>query len=248
MKRILWVVAACALQSVAFADKPKAAAPEWSVDGDWADTCNCAMPCPCWKDEKPSLKHCQDLFFWHITKGSYGAAKLDGLNLVQVAVTADEKKMSQSMGDKDVKIVNFYVPKDITAEQETALKEIFSRLAVAPPDSTKSYHLKKVDIKATVSDAETKVEIPKVLSVLIKSEKKPYPLDTTVAGWTGAGTIGKQVKFEFHDDGQSWSLKDRNAVLAKFSWSSKKGPLPGEPGYQPPPAPAPAPAPAPTKK
>jgi hypothetical protein len=36
--------------------------PEWSVEGEWTDTCSCQIPCPCWIKGMPTLGHCSEMF------------------------------------------------------------------------------------------------------------------------------------------------------------------------------------------
>ena|SRR5579859_4868417 len=220
-----------------------AAEPSWSVDGELVDTCNCDLPCPCWKDEKPSKGHCQDMFYFHIDKGSYGAASLDGVDVVQVVVPAEGKLMSQSAKDGDYGVVNMYVSSKLSPQALEGVKKIFSRLALVPAEVGKKHAVKQVALTSKHAGDDVKVEIPKILTAEIKKTNKAYAHDTSILGFTGPSKEAEQVRFDFNDDGFNWKLSHRNAAVMHFGWSSAKGALPGE---QPPPAPA-APA-KPTKK
>lgn len=97
--------------------------PAWSVEGQWADACNCQAPCPCWKREVPTAGDCGDLFYFRIEKGHFGELKLDGLDIVQIFKTAGGKSMAQSRKDNDVAIANTYTNRDLSPAVAAALKE-----------------------------------------------------------------------------------------------------------------------------
>ena len=56
--------------------------PKWSVQGDWFDTCNCSIPCPCTFAQPPTSGDCEGILAWHIRKGHYGGVHLDGLSVM----------------------------------------------------------------------------------------------------------------------------------------------------------------------
>jgi hypothetical protein len=56
--------------------------PKWAVKGDWFDTCNCSVPCPCTFAQPPTTNHCEGILAWHIRTGDYGDVRLDGLNVL----------------------------------------------------------------------------------------------------------------------------------------------------------------------
>lgn len=56
--------------------------PRWNVKGDWFDTCNCSIPCPCTFAQPPTNDNCDGVLAWHIRTGRYGDVTLDGLNVM----------------------------------------------------------------------------------------------------------------------------------------------------------------------
>ena len=54
------------------------AVPKWSLKGDWFDTCNCSIPCPCTFAQPPTSGDCEGILAWHIRDGSYGDVPLGG--------------------------------------------------------------------------------------------------------------------------------------------------------------------------
>lgn len=213
------------------------AAQEWSVEGQWIDTCSCTISCPCWKTELPTIGHCSEMIFFHTDKGYYGKTKLDGIELVQIASSAQGKPAAKSRKDKDYEISNLYIPKSLSAEQAEAVEAIFSRLAFSGSIARK-HATKRVDLRRQLEPDHLKVEIPGILVADVKMEKdssgtpKPFPYPTTIHPMLGPGTQGVSIDFEFHDDGFSWKFAERNGLFARFSYSSDRGPLPWEPGYK----------------
>lgn len=223
MKAALAICAVLATAAVARADAPKTATPDWSAEGTWLDTCNCANPCPCWKSEKPTLKDCRDLAYFHIEKGHWGKVSLDGLDLVAVAMTPPGKSTDQATADKDWVFANFYVSQKLAPDVMAAMRELFlQHLTLVPPDSAKKHAWKPVDMKASLTAERARVSIPKVLELDVKKTTKPFGIDTSVAPFSSKSVIGEQERYEFSDDGQSWKLKGRNASFATFSWSAQK--------------------------
>jgi hypothetical protein len=218
------LLAACALvvtAAVARADAPAAA--DWSVKGTWLDTCNCANPCPCWKSEKPTLKDCRDLFYFHVDKGHYGKVVLDGVDLVAVAMTPPDKSTDAATKDKDWVFANFYVSKALASDVADAAKKLFlEHLTLVPEDAAKKHAWKAVDMKASMTDKGAKVSIPKVLELDVAKTDKPFGIDTTIAPFSSKSVSGEQKRYEFSDDGQKWKLKGNNASFATFDWSAQK--------------------------
>lgn len=212
---------------------------DWSIAGHWWDTCSCEAPCPCWKDEKPSLKDCPDMAFFQVDKGHYGKTSLDGARLLQVSRSAEGKKMSESMAAKDYQLVNFYAPASASPAATDAMVALVSRF-LGGESIAKKHAVKRVTLQVKESGDRLSIEIPGVLQTTLAKQKdasgkpKPYPIDTSVAGWSGPGQLATQERYQFTDDGLSWKFEGRNAMYAPMAWSSAKGPLPGEQRYKEP--------------
>ena len=58
--------------------------PRWHVTGDWFDTCNCSIPCPCTFAQPPTTGDCEGILAWHVRKGNYGDVRLDNMNVMAV--------------------------------------------------------------------------------------------------------------------------------------------------------------------
>jgi len=224
-----------------------ASATPWEVQGQWAEACSCDIPCPCLDSKQPTLGHCNEMMYFHVDKGHYGTVALDGLDVVVVGQSTHGKTFDQSIADKDLPLTNTYLPSAASDDVAAAAEAIFSRLSFAMPNSSKKHAVKRSGLTARWSPDEIEVEVPGVLKAHMKVMKddagKPKPLaaDLTATSFLGKGMQGVSVGFDFHDDGVEWTVKDRHAAWAPFSYASDRGPLPWEPGFKPP-APAPAPA------
>jgi hypothetical protein len=202
------------------------AATEWAVQGEWLDTCSCSIPCPCWKAENPTQKGCDDLLYFHVAKGHYGKVSLDGVDVIQVQLSAQGKTMMQSSTDGDFDLDNLYLSKKLSADQVSAVEAIFpDYLSNVPPTGAKKHAFKTVDLDASMGAKGATASIKGVLELevgraMTKGKPTPYPADMTVAPFTSAGFVGTQVTYTFTDDGFSWKLKGANASFAPFSWSS----------------------------
>jgi hypothetical protein len=225
MRTTLAICPVLSTAAVSFAEVPApTGTPDWSVAGTWLDTCNCASPCPCWKSEKPTLKDCRDLFYFHVDKGHWGKTSLDGVDLVAVAMTPPGKSTDQATADKDWVFANFYVSQKLAPDVTAAMQQLFlQHLSLVPPDAAKKHAWKPVDMKASLTAAGARVSIPKILELDVKKTAKPYGTDTSaIAPFSSKSVKGEQTRYDFSDDGQSWKLKGANASFATFDWSAKK--------------------------
>ena len=80
-------------------------ADRWNLAGDYFETCNCDVACPCVFTSDPTHGSCTVLIGWHIAQGKSGKETLDGLNFAiaafspgnmlktkwEVAVSSDER-------------------------------------------------------------------------------------------------------------------------------------------------------------
>lgn len=208
--------------------------PAWSVEGEWTDTCSCRIPCPCWIKGMPTLGHCSEMFYFHVTKGHYGNVRLDGIDVVQIASSAQGKPTSESRRDRDYQISNLYVSKTLSSHQVAAAEAIFKRLAFSGSMARK-HATKRVALHTERGPDFTKVEIPGILHAVVRMRKvmegkpEPFPYPTKgLPALVGPAIQGESVAFEFHDDGFSWKYSGRQGTFAHFSYSSDRGPMPWE--------------------
>lgn len=89
--------------------------------GDWVDVCSCNIACPCEFAQPPTNNHCEDVLAYHVREGTYGDARLDGLNVIGVAqftgnIWAGEAKVSMGL----------FIDERADEQQRQALQMVFS--------------------------------------------------------------------------------------------------------------------------
>src|SRR5438067_2339225 len=68
-------------------------APQWSIDAEYFENCNCDVVCPCeisalgFLQARPDQGHCDVYLLFHVNAGNYGDVRLDDLNVVLAAST-----------------------------------------------------------------------------------------------------------------------------------------------------------------
>src|ERR671919_77000 len=58
---------------------------QWSIRGNYFESCNCEAACPCVFLSPPSTGECTVLIGWHIEQGDFGNINLGGLNVALAA-------------------------------------------------------------------------------------------------------------------------------------------------------------------
>jgi hypothetical protein len=95
--------------------------PSWWMRGDWFDVCSCDIACPCEFAQPPTNNHCEGVLAYHVREGTYGDARLDGLNVIGVAqftgnIWAGEAKVSMGL----------FIDERADERQRQALQMVFS--------------------------------------------------------------------------------------------------------------------------
>jgi hypothetical protein len=91
----------------------------WSLEGNYFESCNCDLVCPCIFLMPPTKGYCHALVGWKIEKGNLGEVKLDG---IKVAVYLEAPGMLTDGGWK----INLYIDDDATEMQAMAITELWS--------------------------------------------------------------------------------------------------------------------------
>ena len=93
--------------------------PEWRLQGDWWDLCNCAIGCPCVFSSPPTLGYCEGVLTWLIRDGVYGDVRLDGFGVVLIM------HWKGTVFDKNREF-GFLIDDKADAAQRDALTKIFT--------------------------------------------------------------------------------------------------------------------------
>ncbi|MEO7529966.1 MAG: DUF1326 domain-containing protein, partial [Sediminibacterium sp.] len=65
----------------------------WSIDVDYAESCECDAPCPCLIGGNPTHRNCTGNSIVIIKKGHYGAVNVDGLKMLVTFALNDWTKV-----------------------------------------------------------------------------------------------------------------------------------------------------------
>jgi hypothetical protein len=198
-------------------------APKWNIDGEYFESCNCEILCPCLlQGARPTEGHCDVVLAFHIDQGSYGSTDLSGLNAVQALTTPDV--MSKGGGTLAV-----YVDDRANPEQRAALEQIFTGAAGGPPSLfgpmiAKRLPTKVVPISVTADGKSRKVSVANVTDVTVEGisgagkqvvwlENVGHPYSTRLAAAKGTAS-------RFTDHGLNFENSGRNGHFSKIVWSN----------------------------
>lgn len=203
----------------------------WSIRGEYMESCNCEVLCPCLlgpRNEKasalarPTEGHCDVPMIFHIHDGQYGTVDLAGTKVGLFIYTPGP----MGLGDWTF---GLYLDEDATQEQRDASEKIFSGdsggavgrffkplIKDRVPNRTVHMELHRVGNKGRAS-------IPGILDVEYDA----------IEGWDGTASwidnlrhfVSKRLytcrstRSVFTDHGMNWDNAGRNAYYANFEWS-----------------------------
>jgi hypothetical protein len=205
--------------------------PKWSVQGDWFDTCKCAIPCPCYFAQPPTSGDCDGVLAWHIREGKYGQIPLAGLNVLAVGafegnIWAGETKATMGI----------FIDERADESQRQALQMIFGGRAGGWPGvfanfigEVRGIDYARIEFEVAGDLASWQAEIPG--RVLARGEALSGP--TTVPGQrvqvhnppgaeVGPGAIatqGKATADKAEVFGFKWDRTGRSSKHMGFNWS-----------------------------
>jgi hypothetical protein len=93
-------------------------ADNWSLDGTYMETCNCAAACPCVFLSDPTEGECTVLVGWHIDRGHFADVPLDGLNVAMAAYAPGNMLTNKWQA-------GVYFDEKASPQQQDALHKIF---------------------------------------------------------------------------------------------------------------------------
>lgn len=209
----------------------EASSPSWSIEGEYFENCNCAVVCPCLIStnapfaSNPTEGACEVAFAFHLDRGTFGDATLDGLNAVLIARTPGP----MIEGNWQVAI---YVDDRADQSQQEAIQAILSGAAGGTmggfaPLIGEVLGAKAVPITYSVNGKRRSVEIPGVMSMavrpvpsamgedaeLVARNAHPFAPDGVVMAVGEAGST-------WSDYGMRWDNSGKNGLCAPIRWSN----------------------------
>lgn len=204
--------------------------PGWHVVGDWFDTCNCGIPCPCTFAQAPTTDECEGILAWHIRRGNYSDTRLDGLNVMAVGTFKGnlwEGKTKASMG--------IFMDERADERQREALQLIFGgRIGGWPAAFAKLIEVRgmefaRIDFHVDEDLASWRAEIPGKLRSSAEALGGPttppgkrvqvYNAGGCETGPGGVATWGKSTTDRADAFGFTWDRSGRSSKHIGFDWS-----------------------------
>lgn len=188
---------------------------EWQVEGRYLDACRCNAPCPCHFGVRADYDSCDPTLVFHITRGSVGEVRLDGLTAVVVASRDMARLYIDDRGDPAQREALENVAREMTG---TLLRQGFE----LPADQAVSAR----PIRAALTDERAEVSIPDVLDLsagwLVGGDG-----DTRIAlqnlnlgpSWMEQAWAGRSEAYRY-SDAATWDYGGRNAYFGRFKAGS----------------------------
>lgn len=209
----------------------EASSPSWSIEGEYFENCNCAVPCPCTISAQapfssnPTEGACEVAFAFHLDRGSFGETTLDGLNAAMIARTPGP----MIEGNWQVAL---YVDERADQAQQQAIQAILSGSAGGTmggfaPLVSEILGARAVPITYSVEGKRRSVEIPGVMSMAVRPiasamgedaemvarNAHPFAPDGVVMAVGEAGST-------WSDYGMRWDNSGKNGHYAPIRWSN----------------------------
>ena len=204
-----------------------AADTRWQITGDYLESCNCDVVCPCnfspAPANVPTQGACEVALGFHVSGGRYGNVSLDGLNAAVVIRTPGP------MQDGDWTAA-FYVDERGNQAQRDALEAIFSGAAggiIAHLMAMVSTVLgvAAVPINWQAEDRRRSIEIPGRMHMGVTATPGSNPDDAIWA--RNAHPFASEVAMAFGteastwtDYGRHWDNSGKNGHYAAIDWTN----------------------------
>lgn len=204
-------------------------APQWSVEGEYFENCNCDVVCPCevspggFLTAQPDQGHCDVYMVFHVSSGTYGDVRLDDLN-VFAAFLAPGPMIEGNW------TAAVYLDERASAEQQEALGAIFGGAAGGPlsalaPLIGTNLGVKMVPIEYQSDGRRRSARIPNILNATIEAvpsykegavvvKQNANPLFEG-SDWVQA--YGVESSYTDHD--WRWENTGKCADYASFRWT-----------------------------
>jgi len=139
---------------------------KWSLKGQYFESCNCEAACPCVFLGSPTEGDCKVLLSWHIEEGSFGAVRLQGLN-VAIAIFSPGHMLKVKWK------VALYLDERANQKQKDALTKIFAGQSGGPPAALGPFigevlGVKSVPIEFKVEGKKRSLVIPQIAQMDIE--------------------------------------------------------------------------------
>jgi hypothetical protein len=197
---------------------------QWSLSGEYFESCNCEILCPCivqGTGVRPTEGHCDVALAFHIREGAFNGTDLGGLNFVVANYTPGP--MAEGNWTSAL-----YVDERANPQQREALEHILSGDMGGPAERWRALTahfmgIKYVPIDFRVEGNAHSVTIPQVMDFTVEPVIARGQRDAMLLANTGHGVnrdlyLAKGAHGSYTDHGMRWDNTGKNGHYAAFSW------------------------------
>jgi hypothetical protein len=207
------------------------AVPAWSIEGEYFESCSCAVVCPCVVSTNapftstPTEGVCDVTFAFRVERGAFGETSLDGLNVALMA------HIPGPMIEGNWKVA-LYIDERADTRQQEALQAIFSGAAGGTmgafvPLIGEVLGVKSVPIRYAVEGTRRSVEIPGVMAMAVRpipsaigEDKEMVAVNAHPFAPEGVVMAVGEPGYVLNDYGMSWDNSGKNGHYAPIRWSN----------------------------
>ncbi len=196
----------------------------WRISGDYFESCNCNIPCPCvfGPNPVPSKGFCEGALAWHVREGYHAATRLDGLTAVLAFRTPPGPFRAGGW------TAAVYVDARADAAQQAALTTIFQGRAGGGLERLAALvetwlAVKPVPIQVTIEGRRRTLVIPAILEASIQAVPGKTGEEITVDNpWHGTAAaliVARGERSRYQDLGMHWDNSGQSGYYATFRFS-----------------------------
>jgi hypothetical protein len=213
--------------------------PDWRLEGDYFDGCNCKSICPCIFALDPTEGDCQGLAAWHIEKGHFtnwtsrtnnsttnNSINLAGLNVV-ISVRAPGNMLTGSKWK-----IALYLDEKANNDQKEALTKIFTGqvggefFAEMLSRVGEILGTRSVPIEFNIEGTKRrKIKIPSIAEMEIEGlagsnpDIEPKVVNPAFSNTPGIDPIiARSTRHVYNDHGLEWDNSGKNAFYSRFAY------------------------------
>jgi hypothetical protein len=218
--------------------------PDWRLEGDYFDGCNCKSICPCIFSLDPTEEDCKGLAAWHIEKGHFINGTIDGsgksnnndnanntINLANLNVIISVHAPGNMLTGPKWKIA-LYLDEKANNDQKNALTKIFTGqvggefFAEMLSRTGEILGTRSVPIEFNIEGKKRrKIKIPSIAEMEIEGLAGSNPdIESKVVNPAFSNTpgndpiIARSTKHTYKDLGLEWDNSGRNAFYSRFAY------------------------------
>ena len=214
--------------------------PNWRLEGDYFDGCNCKSICPCIFALDPTEGDCKGLAAWHIEKGHFtnwtnndrnSNTSDNSINLANLNVVISVRAPGNMLTGSKWKIA-LYLDEKANNDQKEALTKIFTGQAggeffaemlsrVGEILGTRS-----VPIEFNIEGKKRrKIKIPSIAEMEIEGlagsnpDIEPKVVNPAFSNTPGIDPIiARSTRHTYNDHGLEWDNSGKNAFYSRFAY------------------------------